>query len=280
MMLEEPDALIEGAWLISKVIGVSRCLIGIEDNKMDAVDFLRGRIAELKPETWDPPVEFRIEATRTRYPQGSEKQLIQSLTGRNVPARKLPMDVGVVVQNVATAIACQRAIRFRAPLLDRVVTVSGSGIKEPKNIRAPLGTSLDEIVQACGGMSEGVVKILAGGPMMGRTIPSLDMPLIKATNGLLLLRAAETYLGSFQACIQCAKCLEVCPLGLEPNRISVLVEAGRPLETETYGTSECFECGCCSYACPSHRPLVQFIQVAKSAYRKSAQILATKVSHG
>lgn len=280
MMLEESEAMIEGAWLIANIIGVRRCIIGIEDNKMDAVRKLRDEIARLHPETWSPPVEFQVEATHTRYPQGSEKQLIQALTGRNVPARKLPLDIGVIVQNVATAIACLKAIRYQMPLLDRVVTVSGAGIKTPKNIRAPLGTALDEIVNACGGMNEGVVKILAGGPMMGRTIPSLEIPLIKGTNGLLMLTASETYIGSFESCIQCAECLNVCPLGLEPNRISVMVEAGRPLETENFGTNECFECGCCSYACPSHRPLVQFIQVAKSAYRKQAQIMKGAAAHG
>src|SRR3989338_6610064 len=220
---------------MAKILGVSQCLIGIEDNKPDAIQKLQAVVSTLKPDTWNPPVKFKVQATHTRYPQGSEKQLIQALTGRNVPTKKLPMHVGVVVQNVATAVACLHAIRYRKPLLDRVVTVSGHGIKQPKNLRVPLGTPLEELAQVCGGLKENVVKILAGGPMMGRALPTLDIPLIKGTNGLLFLTEEETSLTAYQPCIQCAKCLEVCPLGLEPNRISVFVEGGRPLETAKYG---------------------------------------------
>lgn len=270
VMLEMPEDVILGAWLIAKIVGVHKCLIGIEDNKPDAAETLNKAIAKLSPQSFSFSVEMQVQLTQTRYPQGSEKQLIQALTRRNVPARKLPMDVGVVVQNVATAVACVDAIRNRKPLLDRVVSVSGGGIKEPKNLRVPLGTGIEEIVAACGGIKENVVKVLSGGPMMGRALASLAVPIIKGTNGLLFLIKEETYLGEYLACIQCGECLDVCPLGLEPNRISVYVEAGLPLNTEGFGTHECFECGCCSYACPSRRPLVQFIQVAKAAYRRQA----------
>ncbi|MCM2323045.1 MAG: electron transport complex subunit RsxC [Oligoflexia bacterium] len=276
MMLEYPEQMLLGAWLMARVIGVNRCLIGIEDNKQDAAELLERKIGELHSSL--APVKFEVRVARTRYPQGSEKQLIQALTGRNVPARKLPMDVGVVVQNVATAVACHEAIRYKRPLLDRIVTMSGMGLNQPKNLRVPLGTGLATLVAACGGMKDTVVKIVAGGPMMGRTVPTIEIPLIKGNGGFLFLTKAETYLGDFQACVMCARCLEACPLGLEPNRISILVEAGHPLDTAEHGTHECFECGCCSYACPSKRPLVQFIQVAKTAYRRDQRL--KEAAHG
>lgn len=268
MMLETPEAIVWGAWLIAKTIGVKRCLFGIEDNKKDAAHALNETVAKLKPETSAYPVQMEVHITPTRYPQGSEKQLIHVLTNRQVPNRGLPINVGIVVQNVATAAACFEAIRYQKPLLDRIITVSGGGIDQPKNLRVPIGTSLGHIVTACGGIKDSVVKILHGGPMMGKALPTIDIPIIKATNGLLFLTQKETHISVFGPCIQCGQCLEACPLGLEPNRISVLVESGLPLQTERFGTHECFECGCCSYVCPAKRPLVQFIQVAKSAYRR------------
>lgn len=273
LMLEQSFSVIYGSWLIAKIIQVRKIYIGIEDNKMDAVSLLQEMVKELKLNQ-EPthPVEIIVQATRTRYPQGSEKQLIEALVNRTVPPRKLPMHVGVVVQNVATAAAVYDAVRFRKPLMDRIVTVTGLGIEQPNNLLVPLGTSLEEIVRFCGGIKSNTVKILNGGPMMGRTLPTVDVPVIKGTNGFVFMTEAETYLGRYEPCIQCGRCLDVCPLGLEPQKISMFVEAGQPLQTATYGTHECFECGCCTYTCPSKRPLVQFIQVAKSAYRKDQQI--------
>jgi electron transport complex protein RnfC len=209
-----------------------------------------------------------VVVTQTRYPQGSEKQLVQSLTGRMVPKGGLPLAVGVVVQNVATAIACLDAIRNGKPVMERVLTVSGRGIQSPKNLRVPIGTSVEDIVAHCGGYTKDVVKILLGGPMMGRTIADLDVSVTKGTSGILFLTAAETSITRYQPCISCGECVDACPMGLEPNRVSQYMEVGRPMETEQFGVRECFECGCCSYSCPSHRPLVQFMQVAKAAYRR------------
>lgn len=273
MMLESPEAIVWGSWLIAKTIGVHTCIIGIEDNKTDAAEKLKSIIAQLKPEAQNYSVEIDVKVVRTRYPQGSEKQLIQAVLGRNVPKGGLPMHVGVVVQNVATAAACLDAIRFNRPLLERIVTVSGLGINTPKNLRVPVGTNLTDIISYCGGLKQNVVKIISGGPMMGRTLVGTDIPTIKGTGGLLFLTAEETNLEDYQACIQCGECVDHCPLGLEPNRISLLVESGHPLDTQKFGTHECFECGCCSYSCPSNRPLVQFIQVAKAAYRREKQML-------
>ncbi len=268
LMLEEPESVVLGAWLIAKIIGVSSCLIGVEDNKRPAAEAMEQAIERLGIARMDPPVRMEVVLTQTKYPQGSEKQLIQALLQRVVPKGKLPLHVGVVVQNVATAYACLDAVRYHKPVLDRVVTISGLGITQPRNLRLPIGTTVQEIIKACGGLKDGVVKILAGGPMMGRTLGDMGAPVTKGTSGLLFLTRAETNLGNFQACVGCGECLDVCPLGLEPNRVSVLVEAGRPLETEPFGALECFECGCCAYACPSNRPLVQFMQMAKSAMRR------------
>ena len=268
LMLEESEKVVLGSWLIAKIIGVANCVIGVEDNKQPAAEKMRQTIAGLGLEKMEPPVKMTVVVTQTRYPQGSEKQLVQSLTGRLVPKGGLPLAVGVVVQNVATAIACLDAIRNAKPVMERVLTVSGRGIQSPRNLRVPIGTSVEDIVAHCGGYTNDLVKILLGGPMMGRTIADLDVSVTKGTSGLLFLTAAETSITRYQPCISCGECVDACPMGLEPNRVSQYMEVGRPLETEQFGVKECFECGCCSYSCPSHRPLVQFMQVAKAAYRR------------
>jgi electron transport complex protein RnfC len=270
LMLEQADEVVLGAWLIAKIIGVPRCLIGVESNKSEAAAAMTAAIGRLGIDRRDHPVSMEVVVTETKYPQGSEKQLIQALTGRLVPQRGLPMHIGIVVQNVATAFACLEAIRNRKPVIERVVTVSGRGIAEPKNLLVPVGTMINPIVEACGGFSDEVVKVLAGGPMMGRALADLGAPVTKGTSGLLFLTRDETDLGRYQPCIGCGECLDVCPLGLEPNKVSQYVEVGRALETEEFGPLECFECGCCSYSCPSNRPLVQFMQVAKAAHRNEA----------
>jgi len=216
-----------------------------------------------------------VVACRVRYPQGAERQLVQSLTGRVVPARALPSAVGIVVQNVATAVAVHDALRFKRPLLDRVITVTGPGIVQPRNLRVPIGTLLSHVVAACGGMKPDTTRLIAGGPMMGRALPRLDLPLVKGMNGLLLLTGPSPFEEGYGACIQCGRCLDACPLGLEPDQVSLRIEAGRPLETERFGALECYECGSCTYVCPSGRPLLQFMQIAKTSLRRQ-QALAGK----
>ena len=274
LMLEEAEKVVLGAWAIAKIIGVNRCLIGVEDNKPLAAQALSDAIASSGLRELQPAVDIQVLMTETKYPQGAERQLIEALTGRVVPRRGLPMQVGVVVQNVATAYACLEAIRHDKPVIDRVVTVSGLGVQQQKNLRVPIGTSAADLLAHCGGTQGEVVKVLSGGPMMGRTLGDMDVPVLKGTSGLLFLTRAETDLTGYQPCLNCGDCLDVCPLGLEPNRVSRYVESGRPLETEGFGALECFECGCCAYVCPSNRPLVQFMRVAKSAVSSRAARLA------
>lgn len=267
VMLETPAEVLWGAVIMAQAVGAWQVVIGLETNKDDAAQRLREAAQQCQCH-W--PVHIAL--CETRYPQGSEKQLIEALVGRAVPPGKLPMHVGVVVQNVATAVACYHAVRYERPLLDRVITVTGGGIVTPKNLSVPIGTLVDDIVAACGGMHKRTAKVIAGGPMMGRALGRLDLPVIKGTGGLLFLRTDEVRPDCYGPCISCGKCLDVCPLGLEPNQISVYTEAGRALETESYGVQSCFECGCCSYVCPAQRPLVQFIQIAKSAFQRGTAL--------
>jgi electron transport complex protein RnfC len=268
LMLNQTVEVVEGSLAIARIVGVKKVLIGVEADKRPALD----RIAAIVAETECGDIEVRAMGCDVRYPQGAERQLVQALTGRVVPLRALPMAVGVVVQNVATAAAVYDAVRFRKPLMDRVLTVSGPGVATPRNVRVPIGTLLGDVIAFCGGMSPDTTRVIAGGPMMGRALPRLDVPVIKGMNGLLLLTGRGTFERGFGPCIQCGRCIEACPLGLEPNQASVCVEAGRPLESEPYGPLDCYECGCCTYVCPAERPLVQFMQIAKSSLRRAEAV--------
>jgi electron transport complex protein RnfC len=267
-MLKRPDDLVEGALIMARILGIKKVLIGIEDDKTTAIEPLETAIAEAQC----GGIQVEVVLCEVRYPQGAERQLVTALTKRVVPARALPSAVGVVVQNVATAVAVYEAIRYQKPLLDRVVTVTGPGINEPKNVLVPVGTLLSELIQFCGGMKEDTTRVIAGGPMMGRALPRLDLPVIKGLNGLLLLTGHGVFEKGYGPCIQCGRCIDACPLGLEPDQVSLRVEAGLTLDTEPYGGLDCYECGCCTYVCPSERPLLQFMQVAKSALRRAEDL--------
>jgi electron transport complex protein RnfC len=270
LMLAHPREIVEGALAMARILGLVRVRIGIEADKRDAADALSAACAEAE----GTGIAITVGTCAVRYPQGAERQLVAALTGRVVPPRALPTAVGVLVQNVATAVAVHDAVRFRRPLLDRVLTVTGPGIHTPRNLRVPIGTLIGEIVAYCGGMRNDATRVIAGGPMMGRALPRLDVPVIKGMNGLVMLVGRGTQESGFGPCIACGRCLEACPLGLEPDQVSVRVEAGRALETEPYGALDCYECGCCSFVCPAERPLVQFMQVAKAAMRRSAAVKA------
>ena len=259
LMLEHPEEILEGAKVLLTILGVEQCRIGIEANKADAIEAMKRAAVD----AFSNGFRISIDALEVKYPQGSEKQLIESITGRRVPGFGLPFDVGVVVQNVGTAYAVYEAAALGKPLYEKVITVSGRGIQRPANLRVKVGTLLRDIVSFLGGTRPGLSKIVMGGPMTGFAIPSLDVPVTKTTGGVLFLTEDEIDLAPHSQCIRCGWCVDVCPMGLSPNDIGIYVEAGRPEDTAQFGVFECFECGCCAFVCPSKRPLVQFIRLAK-----------------
>ena len=257
-MVEHGQEIIEGAGIILKILGINACHVGIENNKPDAIAAMTSAAAASAKEN-----TIRIAPLQVKYPQGSEKQLIQAITGRKVPAFALPSAVGVVVHNVGTVKAIYDAVALGKPLYEKVLTVSGRGIARPANLLVKAGTRLSDIVTHLGGLTPELAKIVMGGPMMGFAVSSLDIPVTKTTSSLLFLAEEETDTRPHSQCIRCGWCLEACPMGLEPKEIAIHVEAGRPQDTGQFGLFECFECGCCAYVCPAKRPLVQFIRLAK-----------------
>ena len=255
-MLENKEALIEGTKLIMKAVSAKRGFIGIEINKPDAIDLIGDELANEE--------NIEVVPLEAKYPQGSEKHLIKAILGRTVPSGGLPMDVGALVQNVGTTISVYRACYEGRPLLDRVVTVTGTGIKEPKNVRTPLGTPVRNLIEFCGGLDDQAVKVVMGGPMMGFALPSLDIPVVKSTSGILVLRESEVSTAEAYPCIKCGECVKVCPMNLIPSRLALLAEHERWEDLEDYSVLDCVECGSCAYVCPARRPLVQLIKVGKA----------------
>ncbi|WP_319587154.1 electron transport complex subunit RsxC [uncultured Desulfobulbus sp.] len=258
-MLEHPKEIIEGAQIILKILGIKNCQIGIESNKPDAIQAM----ADAARLGSTPECSLSVHALQVKYPQGSEKQLIQALVGRKVPSMALPSAVGVVVHNVSTARAIYDAVVLNKPLCEKVVTISGGGITKPANLLVKVGTKIGDIVQYLGGTKPELAKIIMGGPMMGFAVSSLDVPVTKTTSSVLFLTAQEIDSRPHSQCIRCGWCLDACPMGLEPKEIGVYVEANRSEDTAQFGVFDCFECGSCAYICPAKRPLVQFIRLAK-----------------
>ena len=259
LMLEHPAEIIEGAKIILTLLGIKECHIGIEANKMDAVEALRKAAADKASDGF----KVRVDALKVKYPQGSEKQLIESVTSRRVPGFGLPFDVGVIVQNVGTTKAIYEAVALNKPLYEKIITITGKGIARPANLKVRIGTRLSDIVSYLGGTTPALARIVMGGPMMGFPISTLDVPVTKTTSGVLFLTEDEIDSRPHSQCIRCGWCLDACPMGLQPNEIGVYVEAGRAQDTAKFGLFECFECGCCAFVCPAKRPLVQFIRLAK-----------------
>ena len=256
MMLEESERVLQGVALLQYVYGAERVVIGIEANKPDA-------IALLKEQCADAPVE--ILPLQVKYPQGAEKQLIAAATGREVPSGGLPMDVGVAVHNVSTAAAVTDAVMLGRPLIERVCTVTGPAIKEPKNLRIRIGMPLSHLIEVCGGLVEEPGKIILGGPMMGFTQVGFDVPVIRGSSGLLLLREEDIANSPEGPCIRCARCVQACPMHLMPTTIAAYARRDLVEETEEYCAMDCIECGSCSYVCPACIPLVQSIRHGKAA---------------
>ena len=258
-MLEQSAEIVEGAKVILKILGIKDCHIGIEDNKPDAIAAMQAAASSVSTSAY----KITVQALKVKYPQGSEKQLIQSITGRKVPAFALPSSVGVVVHNVSTTKAIYEAVVLGKPLFEKVMTFSGKGISRPANLLVKVGTKVSDIVAYLGGVTPVLSKIIMGGPMMGFAISTLDIPVTKTTSSVLFLADEEIDSRPHSQCIRCGWCVEACPMGLEPKEVAIHVEAGRAQDTTKFGVFECFECGCCAYVCPAKRPLVQFMRLAK-----------------
>lgn len=256
LMLEKGKEILVGIELLCKVLQVDKALIGIESNKPDAIAHLQ-ELTENNPGIGVVPL-------RVRYPQGSEKQLIEALTGRKVPSGKLPLDVSVVVQNVGTAFAVYEAVQKNKPLFERIVTVAGRSLAHPSNLRVRIGTSISSLIDCCGGLPEDVGKVICGGPMMGRAIANVDAPVTKGTSGIVMIREKGAVRRQPQSCIKCAKCVSVCCMGLEPYLISKLARLERFDDLEPLHVTDCAECGSCSYICPANLPLLDYIRVGKA----------------
>ncbi|MDZ7384519.1 MAG: electron transport complex subunit RsxC [candidate division KSB1 bacterium] len=256
LMLEHPREILAGVQVIVKILGCKRCFIAIEDNKPDAIETMRRAVAE-------GGYPYQVLPFRAKYPQGAEKQLIKAATGREVPRGGLPMDVGCLVHNVGTAKAIYEAVALRKPLVERVVTVTGAGVRSPKNLRVPLGTPFAHLFAQCGGLSEDAGKIIMGGPMMGIAQFSDEVPVIKGTSGVVVLSKAESKVPAPHPCIGCARCVDACPMKLVPTHIQTLVRHERFGMAKTYGLLDCIECGCCGFVCPAGIPFVHLMKYGK-----------------
>ena len=262
LMLEKAEEIIVGIKILMKALHVNRAVIGIENNKRDAVDLFKRLTSKEK--------EIQVAALQVKYPQGGEKQLIRAILKREVPKNGLPLDVGVVVHNVGTIFAIYQAIQHGIPLIERVVTVTGKKLGDPSNFWVKIGTPIKDLIEEVGGMPEGTRKIVNGGPMMGKAIKNTDVPVTKGTSGILIINEDEASRGEAKNCIRCGECVNVCPMGLEPHLLMNLSEKGMYEKAAQEDIMTCIECGSCSYVCPSHRPLLDYIRFGKNIAKKLA----------
>jgi electron transport complex protein RnfC len=258
LMLERPEAVMRGAEIMLEQVGALRGYVGVEINKSDAIDALR-KVA---------PPAIEVVPLAVKYPQGAEKMLIDAIFQREVPAGQLPLDIEILVNSVGTTVALADLVDRGVPLVERIVTVTGPGIVRPRNLIVPLGTPVSAVVAHCGGLRPGAHQVALGGPMMGMAQKTLDVPVLKGTSGILCLeRGADGTPVEEYPCIRCGRCLEACPMFLNPTRLAQLSRAERVDELEEYHLTSCFECASCSFVCPSHIPLVQWIRVGKGLLR-------------
>lgn len=255
-MLERGEQLIAGTRILMRAIGVTNAVIGVEANKPDAVKHLKSIIGSA--------TEIKVQMLKTQYPQGGEKQLIAAVTGRQVPAPPaLPIDVGAVVCNASTAVAVYEAVQKNKPLIERVITVTGSAVAQPKNLLTRFGTPIEALIAKCGGLAEGDVKVINGGPMMGRALSNIAMPAMKGCSGITIMVGDAAKRGVESACIKCAKCVEACPMGLEPYLLSKQARKKAWDAMEANDITSCIECGCCQFTCPANIPLLDYVRLGK-----------------
>ena len=255
-MLEDTDRILKGMAIMMRILGIDQGIVGIESNKADAIAAMEARVKDLK-------LNFKIQPLKVKYPQGAEKMLIDAALGRKVPAGGLPMDVGVVVNNVATALAVYEAVVEGKPLIQRMLTVTGDAIKSPGNLIARIGTPFQVCVDACGGLHDETSQVFMGGPMMGLVQYDLQVPTLKATSGIVCMQSSQLKNTRHYPCIQCGTCVSVCPMNLVPTRLSRQAETGKYQDCKEWGVFNCIECGSCAFVCPSGIPLVQWIRVGK-----------------
>ena len=257
IMLERPEEILIGAKIMMKALGVAKGFIGIEDNKPEAIR----RIGELARASYS---EIEVVSLQKRYPQGGEKQLIDAVTGRKVPSMGLPIDTGVVVQNCGTAFAVYEAVQKNKPLFESIVTVTGDCTGQQRNFLLRVGTPFDKMLEEVSGMPSEAVKLISGGPMMGKAVSNISAASVKSTSALLVLSEKQTARREEENCIRCGKCAQACPMGLEPFLLNRLARLGWKDELEKNKVYDCIECGCCSYTCPAFIPLLDYIRLAKA----------------
>jgi len=255
LMVEAPAPIITGALLAGRSVGAERIVIGVEDNKMAAVKALK-KAAD--------GTGIQVAVVKTKYPQGSEKHLIQAVLKRQVPLGGLPADLGVAMSNVATMAAVARAVIRGKPLTHRVISVTGGGIANPSNVLAPIGVSFGDLIDFCGGLTPEAARMVAGGPMMGFAFSNPHTPITKGAGGLTVMTRDEVRAGEETACVRCGKCVDVCPMNLVPTKIALASRYQDLSLARRYNMMACFECGSCAYTCPAHIPLVQLIRAGKA----------------
>ncbi len=265
LMIEKGDEVMVGTTILMKGLGVERAIIGIENNKPDAIKNMTELAGKYKG--------IEVCPLKVKYPQGGEKQLIKATIKREVPSGKLPIEVGAVVNNVGTAFAVYEAVQKNKPLIERVVTITGKSVAKPGNFMVRIGTPIRELIEKAGGLPEDSGKMIGGGPMMGKALLSMDTPVVKGSSGILILRESESKRVDVKNCIRCARCVSVCPMGLEPVLLAQLAEMEMWEESEQENVMDCIECGSCHYTCPSGRPLLDYIRLGKN---KVGQIIRNR----
>lgn len=268
LMLEKGEEIMVGIQILMRALDIKKAVIGIENNKTDAIELMQKLSSRY--------LGVSVEPLKLRYPQGGEKQLIDACISRQVPSGALPIEVGAVVDNVATIFAVYEAVQKNKPLISRVMTVTGKDVKSPGNYSVRFGTPLSEVLEFAGGIPQSTGKIIGGGPMMGRAMNNVDMPTNKRVSGVLMLTKEESYRKEPSACIRCAKCVSACPMGLEPYLLSKLAALSRFDEMEKHNVMDCIDCGCCQFTCPSNRPLLDYIRMGKAQVGANIRARAQK----
>ena len=268
LMLEKGEEIMVGIQILMRALDIKKAVIGIENNKTDAIELMQKLSSRY--------LGVSVEPLKLRYPQGGEKQLIDACISRQVPSGALPIEVGAVVDNVATIFAVYEAVQKNKPLISRVMTVTGKDVKNPGNYSVRFGTPLSEVLEFAGGIPQSTGKIIGGGPMMGRAMNNVDMPTNKRVSGVLMLTKEESYRKEPSACIRCAKCVSACPMGLEPYLLSKLAALSRFDEMEKHNVMDCIDCGCCQFTCPSNRPLLDYIRMGKAQVGANIRARAQK----